>query len=404
MHKKLLTAIVIGSLFSSIFITSANLLIDPYGIFRILDAPGINQQKEGVRNNIRLVKFLELPLRKPKTLLLGSSRTNDAFNPADSNLNDPKFKPVYNLGIDMARIKEEKLLLEYAISNSKVKTVVFGLDFFMFNSQETTNSTFDVSILKKKANFVDYFKISLLSTEALGDSIKTIRTSVNYPERREFLSNGYRPGNMVFFGLKDYSSLHYFTNYTFLTPNRGSTKYYSQFSLDSEVFQNYRRILKICREKNIDLKLYISPAHSNLDGEVVRASGNWNLMKDWKKKITDITFEEGFELWDFSGYNSITTESVKTPMLNYWDSSHFTEEVAHMVLSKIFGRNEFVPADFGVLITPRNIEAHLEQIDKDRENYIMRNKKNLGLTLKEFEAIKNGTQLDLKRVDLIFKN
>jgi hypothetical protein len=127
-------------------------------------------------------------------------------------------------------------------------------------------------------------------------------------------------------------------------------------------------------------------------------------MKDWKKKITEITFEEGFKLWDFSGYNSITTDSVKTPMLNYWDSSHFTEEVAHIVLSKIFGRNEFVPADFGVLVTPRNIEAHLERIDKDRENYLMRNKKILGLTLKEFEAIKNGAQLDLKRVNLIFKN
>lgn len=403
MYKKFVNSIVIGSLLTCVLLISANIMIDPYGIFRVVDMPGINQQKEGVRNNIRLVKYLELPLRNPKLVLLGSSRTMNAFNPRDPILDNSIYSPVYNLGIDMVRIKELRAFLDYAIENSDVEKVIFGIDLSMFNSQEKLNPTFDINMLKNKANTVDYLRYSLLSTSALRDSIKTLRASFNEPTRREFLSNGYRPGRMVFYGLSNYQALHYYTNYTYLTKNSNGTKYYSDFSLDPEVYEDFRQIIKTCAEKKIKLEMYFSPAHANLEGEVVRASGNWDLMKEWKKRIVEISFSEGYKIWDFSGYNIVTTEKVVSPMLYYWDSSHFTEKVAHIMLSKIFGVREMASLNFGVLLSSDNIYKHLLQLDIDRANYLTENNNVIGPILEEIEDIAGGAPLNLKKVELIFE-
>ena len=403
MHKRLLIAVILGIFLSSTTVIVINFAVDPYGLYRVIDKSGFNQQKEGVRNKIRLVKFLEIPLRKPRTILLGSSRTHDGIDPQDKILNTAGFQPVYNLGIDMARIKEEKAFLEYAIANSDIKRVIFGLDFFMFNAEDRINPSFDLNHLNRRAGGVDYLKATLLSVEALNDSIKTIRISAHDWQRREFLSNGFRPGKMVFYKVKNYNALHYNTNYTFLTPYDSKTKYYSHFSLDKEVFNDFNELLQLCKNHDIDLKLYISPAHANLDGEALRASGHWELMRSWKREIVNIVSKSGYELWDFSGYNSVTTEQISDPMSNYWDSSHFTEKIGGDILRRMLGKSEGVPSDFGLLLNQKNIEVHLKQIELDRTTYIFRNRLSMVQTLQEFEDIVMGAPLDLSRIATIFK-
>ena len=67
-------------------------------------------------------------------------------------------------------------------------------------------------------------------------------------------------------------------------------------------------------------------------------------------------------VWDFSGYNSITTESIDDRMEYYIDNSHYSLKAGDLVLNRIVSfQTEKVPRDFGVLVNQDNIEPHLEQ-------------------------------------------
>nr|WP_320145977.1 hypothetical protein [uncultured Anaeromusa sp.] len=355
-YKKYLKRLLAMVLILLSFIGGFNFLVDPYGFFRNVEINGFNQQKEGVRNKIRFVKALELPLRKPKTIIIGSSRVHDGINPESLALQDT---PAYNLGINMLRMKEALFYLKHAINNSDIKEVVFGLDLFMFNELEKTNPSFDDKLVGKKIDRFDYIP-ALFSFDATADSIRTIKISYSQPERKEFYGNGYRPAKNVFYKLRNYEKLHYYTNWTFLAPNPKDTPYYADFKMGEECFEDFEEFLQICKENNIKCVLYFSPAHANLDGEGVSVAGLWGDLESLKKRVTFISNMYGFEVWDFSGYNSITTEKVQTPMKYYWDSSHFDECVGEYILNKIHNRNEnSIPDDFGIDLSNANIDNAL---------------------------------------------
>lgn len=297
-----------------------------------------------------------------------------------------------------------KIILPLGISFFTFTQIAF-LDLFMFNAAQKVNFSFDSSLVGRKVNIGDYVSTSLLSMDALADSISTIKTSHDQPERREFLSNGYRPGKFVFYKVKNYPKLHYYTNWTFLSPLPQQTKYYAVMTLDVKVFEYFEEILRLCKQHTIDLKLYISPAHANLDGEGIMAAGKWEMMEEWKRKIVTIADRYGVPLWDFSGYNSITTEPVRTPMKYYWDSSHFTEFTSDLILKRIFDTSpsvDEIPLDFGIKLSSSNIKSHLETIRLGRENYVKMNPAELSMLSQNYRAILNGAPLDAKQWEDMF--
>jgi hypothetical protein len=384
----------ISALAVGIITLSTTLIIDPYGLYTIINIDGINQQKEGVRSKIRFVKTLELPLRQPKTILLGTSRVHDGINPAHSALQEKA--PVYNLAVDMNRIHETLALLNHAIENSKIERVILGLDLFMFNSLQRQNHDFDQTLTGRKIGYSDYLAPTLLSRTALYDSYRTLKVSIAQPERVEFLRNGYRP--QAFYGLKNFQGSHYYTNWIFLTPKDQGTKYYNHLAVDDEVFLEFEKIIIICKKNNIDMRLYINPAHAHLDGEGLIALGKWHLLEEWKRRIVSISSLYNVPVWDFSGYNSVTTEKIQSPMDYYWDSSHFTEKVGNWIIDIIFNKPSSAPSDFGFLVTPNNIEAHLSSIRTARENYASKGRTVIERLQMEYKAIIDGAPLDQLRL------
>lgn len=378
-----------------------NFLVDPYGLFRTLEKTGINQQKEGVRNKIRYVQSLQVIMQSPKTLMMGSSRVQDGLNPQSKSI-PASFQPVYNYGMPMIRIKEIKLFLTHAIKKKQVKNVIIGLDFFMFNAKEKLNREFNPSLIDPDMYIINLYFKSLFSSIALSDSIQTIKISHQQKARNEFLKNGYRPGSQVNFELKSYEHLHNYTNWTFLSTNQTDTLYYQDFALDNEAFNDLRDIFQLCKINHLNLYLYISPAHATLDGEGIIASGNLNRFEIWKKNVTLIANEFNLTLWDFSGYNSITTEEVKTPMQFYWDSSHFTEMVGDIILAKVIQNSNVLPSDFGVKLTPKNIDEHLKNTALQREKYYESHRIKIDDLHKMYHDALSGKRQNPKDVEGIF--
>jgi hypothetical protein len=142
------------------------------------------------------------------------------------------------------------------------------------------------------------------------------------------------------------------------------------------VFDWFRKIVKISIRDNIELHLALTPSHARYF-EMHRLMGNWTLWEEWKRALVDIVEEEAkiagvtpFPLWDFSGFTPLTTEYVPsdnekdTKMEWYFESSHFTTDLGDLIQDKVFNRNILsnnVPDYFGVLITSKNIDEHLEE-------------------------------------------
>ena len=178
--------------------------------------------------------------------------------------------------------------------------------------------------------------------------------------------------------------------------------YYQDFGLDNEAFQEFQEILNLCKKNNINLYLYISPAHANLDGEGIIASGNLHRFETWKKKITYIANDFNITLWDFSGYNSVTTEKIKTPMQYYWDSSHFTEKVGDLILAKVLKTTAITPYDFGVALTPKNIDSHIINTRLQRETYYQSHRIEMDRLHEMYHNALDGKRQNPKDVEGIF--
>ncbi len=86
---------------------------------------------------------------------------------------------------------------------------------------------------------------------------------------------------------------------------------------------------------------------------------NWflNLNLDefgrFEKELAGLT-----DFYDFSGLNSITRDAY-----NFYNPSHYRLPIGNVMLARMLDYEATpVPADFGVLVTSENVEAHLQQL------------------------------------------
>ena len=146
----------------------------------------------------------------------------------------------------------------------------------------------------------------------------------------------------------------------------------------------FRSILALARQAGVDARFYFSPVHARQQ-ELYAGLGLGPQLEDWKRDVVRLFAQEAaqvagqpFPLWDFSGYNAVTTEEVPpledatSRMRWHWESSHFTQATGDLILDRIFERNDpgrSMPTGFGVAVDAGNIETHLAQIRAGRQAY-----------------------------------
>ncbi|HSB51033.1 MAG TPA: hypothetical protein VLD40_00090, partial [Dissulfurispiraceae bacterium] len=229
-------------------------------------------------------------------------------------------------------------------------------------------------------------------------SLQTIR-SQEWSEPEWFAADGQRLGEVFFRRpsemFREKSPRAYFEHYdrqeiswqmepskepgTARPPHDGALTPAGDTSLDY-----VERLVEFCREHEIDLRIFTTPSHArNL--EISAAMGSWARIEGGKRKLAELLARDAaahrgkrdVPFYDFADYNSITTEALpletgRPEMRNYWDSSHFKENVGDLVLDRLFGVNapgRAVPSDFGVRVTASNIDSHLAGIRQRQAEY-----------------------------------
>lgn len=365
--KNYLLILLLGLL----LIAGINLIIDPQNFFPVVNREGFNREKPFLTSSgMRKLKSIELEKGDYNTILLGTSRVLQGLNPVS-----PTFESgtVYNAGLPRANLYEIYKVSEFSRNHQKLKTIIIGLDFLSFSGENNVAGDFNHSRFVGR-NLYKIYLDGLISNQQLFHSIETL----NFNLHKNSLGKSYtRYGSVTV----DPSRILYET--IFKEQLKRFLKAYAEFDYSQEKLDLFRQLVKDCQANNINLYVFISPIHVQLL-EVIRIVGLYPTYEQWQRDLVNILSEETGNastvktvLWDFSGYNSITTESLpsstsKRPMLWYYDSSHYNQAVGELILQSIFSpyeKSQIVPSDFGVVLTPETVESHLAQIRDEQVLY-----------------------------------
>lgn len=119
--------------------------------------------------------------------------------------------------------------------------------------------------------------------------------------------------------------------------------------------QTLREIISICKENHIQLKVFFNPIQMN-----AYLASDFQWMQRFKKDLSKLT-----DFWDFSGVNYVTENNY------FWyDMMHPRAFICDKILDTVSGQHKitWVP-DFGVYVTPENVDAFCEKAVRDREAY-----------------------------------
>jgi hypothetical protein len=152
---------------------------------------------------------------------------------------------------------------------------------------------------------------------------------------------------------------------------------YSLAAVDGHQQLEYlRHLLDLAYSEGVELHVYFSPFHARF-ADAMAAAGLWSEFEQLKREVLSMNLElaknygeEPFPLWDFSGYNSISTEVIpkrgdRVSRMQYFvDGTHSTRLTGDMVQDRLFdtlAAATRLPVDFGIRLLPETIDAALEK-------------------------------------------
>lgn len=359
-----------------VFVAGFNWLVNPYEIFDSPEIEGFNKNKSEIERFTRLSKTYKVKNKQPELLFLASSR---GLVVPDSFLNVDGMSG-FNMSLASASTYELWRMLQHTQAVHPLHKVILGLDErfsvakqanfienrLLVNSDGTKNS------LLFKQQWHDMFS-SLVSFSALRSSLRTIKKQEEVTQDKIKKAGGHR---QMFRKME--ASI--FTGYS-VSLNKCNTNSEKRVDVDTEAAQYFEKIVDFSYANSIELIIYFSPVHARFY-EVNCMAGLWDNMEQMKRMVVTVVDRKAkqygkdtFTVWDFSGYNSITSEELPEPgdvssiMQWYWEGSHYTKKTAALVLKTISGEAT-EHSDFGVSFTSQNIEKHLQDINLQRNKYV----------------------------------
>jgi hypothetical protein len=295
------------------------------------------------------IEFLEKESGRFNSYIMGSSRmllthpeVVEKYIPAD------KF---YNLATIFGTMYEHMLHLKYFIEKGcPVKNLYIGVDMDMYSAATVHD---DKDLLLKlhyrvlKKNPIAFYW-SYMSVLPKGDLRRKLRVNFNKKSGSKYEIE--KDGAVA------------------LEPETESTRVFFERPLGNRItiinertkenLEALKELVALCRKHRVNLILFITPYHKNLMDCFVE--------EDYMTLLRVLSEISPF--WDFSGYNSITTDNK-----NYLDHSHYNPSVSRMIAARIFGdRTLTLPRDFGVWVTEKNIDSHLENVKIGFKNRVLR--------------------------------
>jgi len=366
-------------------VAAFNLLIDPYDVSRLLELPRLNAMKPAELGRARLRKPFDLWRKSYDGVALGTSQVEHGIDPEHPGLS-ARGLTFYNAAISEERPFEQALLLRHAAETTRVRFAIVALDFLRYVGGGGRAEFMPADWTRSRA-MIDYLK-TLVSATAVRDSIATIGASWDGTPTLQHLPDGLLNIEQYFsaVGQPDYRSQFNAVDAAYLNgaykPMLDRRVELERVGFDHSALAD---MLRTAARFNLKLHVFIPPSHAR-QAEVIRFLGLEPLFRQWLRELacevasTD-SGRTSVRLWDFSGYNSVTTEAIppfssKDRMQWYQDSVHFSRRTGRTIVDTVLG---FSPSElakdqtFGVQLTSANIDEHFERRRIARERYLAAN-------------------------------
>lgn len=347
-------------LFGLLLVSAVNAILDPYGLIDLVSVTGFNEKKPHGRTlGDRIVKSIKLGIRDYDALILGTSRAGAL------STTHPFFQGarVFNGALAQTNMMEIGKVYDHAVAHQDLRTLLIGLDFLTFTDRRGMSRMSRLAFSGQSPWWL--LAKTLPSGETLELSWDTLSTN------RQPASTNSTDRISGFLELRrawiDSSARRAFENEveSFLKkPDRYGCYHYDTGRVD--ILAN---IARNAHAVDVRVVAFISPVHAH-QLEAIRARGLYGTFERWKRDMIVALGPEA-TLWDFSGYNTFTTEAVPQedkPMRWYYESSHYREALAEIVLDTMAGILTGA-SDFGVRLTRANIDAHLAAVRAARKEW-----------------------------------
>jgi hypothetical protein len=378
------STIVIGLVFEIVFVG----LIDPYGLYGIMNYPNINQVKPGISRYLYEIKLAHVKHLNSEALILGNSRAEIGFDPESPSLKKLNYS-TYNLAIRGTNMMTSYRQLQYFEHiKLKPKLAILGLDFLDFLS--ASNSSESSASLLGNHNQIDPVETwfwrfdSLVSMLSVKDAFRTLLIQHD-GEAETMTPYGFNP-------LKEYNSAARAEGYYKIFQQRAQENaivFYkkSQWQIGEIELAVFRAILDSALQSGTEVILIIYPYHAQILA-MFEDYGMWKKFSDWKLLLAQEVLkakrlypEAKVSLLDFSGYGAYNCEHIpekgdrKSATQWYWEAGHFKKELGDRVLQRAISlaHESFQAADskdddssFGVLLTEDHHEANEQRIAQER--------------------------------------
>lgn len=373
-NRTVLTAI--AGLF--LLVAAVNLVVDPLWTFATPRIPGVNEAKPRFSNYVRLGKAYIVGRIAPEVVVAGSSRTELAIAPGHPHNASRNW---YNMALSGASLYEIKRYMDHAMAQGELREALVGLDFYMFSTRLAPKPGFDESILAPDVRPWD--------RAALAFSASMLKITVE-SLARQWRGTEYDPVSGHDNGRDESLIGEKGQRAAFLrVVRRVVSKLVPPeprlFPEDTaETWDRYEQLLEAAHAGGVRMTIFLPPVHAWFL-QPYRECGLWGRVEDWKRGMVRMNEavaarlgREPFPIWDFTGYTALTTEAVPpvdepdTRMRWFFEPSHCRSELGDLVQDRVYGMaNPLLTDDFGVLLTPQTVEAHLVR-DRERQEQWMR--------------------------------
>ncbi|SEN80603.1 hypothetical protein SAMN05428959_103214 [Duganella sp. CF517] len=351
-------------------IGALNYHVDPY-LTHQWDTPQVRELRPGREKLSAWGKTYALARFRPGIVYVGNSRTELGL-PTGTALFAGK--DVFNGGLSGASLGDAIAMVRHAGAVSRLRTIIWGIDAPSF-SMETGNTDFDRDLVARDRSYLlrrGLINVKrALTTDMTMDSIRLLRGTFGRSCHSSLAFYGQRDDACVRDRIDGWGGTS-----KAIVPRL--QEYIQGTGPTAEAMSGLDESLAALCNAGSKVRLYINPTHAMTSDALYRA-GKWTAMEAWQQRLAGLVQRHraagcDARIFDFSGFNSITTEPVPqasgaSDMLYYWETSHYRVNVGAMILERMFGHGDGVPADFGIELTPRAVAGHLAAQRAARDRY-----------------------------------
>jgi hypothetical protein len=367
-----------------------NVLIDPYDIFGVRRIAGFNEFKSAAQSHEWVSKPYQIERIKPRTVLIGSSTVDLGLNP-DDPIWPQDLRPVYDFGLPGSDPLYQYRTLQDAVAIGPVRVAVIVLSFVdtLYPPPPTANGHNESSDPERRLLVTDSgarntarswqeMKDAFLATLSIDVLVDSITTAISQQQSNPLDLTDHGSMTEGAFGrvaaTEGYAQL-------FRSKKEEYARKLNDVTLSPRSADDMRywvgivgQMIEFCEAHNVRPILVIAPYHADMM-ELIDSAGLWNAFEDWKAALTKVANQSSspVALWDFTQYDAYSTEQVPTQrargvgMRWFWEPVHFKKALGSLVLRRILTDE---PPQFGVLLTPDNIQQHLADIRTARAAYL----------------------------------